>query len=215
MLNKEERTREDNLNILKRDPDGEIPFGNLNIEVSNLELFLTYKPKKGVARKRTLLNPVTITIEGSNSYTIMKGKLCVSNKYGVRINSLTIEATISDSVRFQNIIDTNRTIIEEFNETNRPRKKTHKIEVQLVQAILLPEEERPLDNTLITRIDFGDTEILLINDANNMFVPIIKFSIHSIKPSSYIIPSKTELHLITVLEASFFNPRSARWEPVL
>lgn len=63
--------------------------------------------------------------------------------------------------------------------------------MQIVQKILVPETEKPLDKTLVTRIDFGDTEILLVNDANNMFVPIIKLSIHSIKPSSYIIPSKS------------------------
>lgn len=62
MVNKEEKSREEAIAILKRDLDGEIPLGSLSIQINNLELFLTYKPKEGVSRKRTLLNPVTITI---------------------------------------------------------------------------------------------------------------------------------------------------------
>lgn len=50
------------MRILRRDHDGQIPFGNLTIDITNLELFLTYRPEDGIPRKRTLLNPVTITI---------------------------------------------------------------------------------------------------------------------------------------------------------
>lgn len=70
------------MKILRRDHDGHIPFGNFTIDIANLELFLTYKPKDGLPRKRTLLNPVSITLEGSNSYTITSdNKLCITNKY--------------------------------------------------------------------------------------------------------------------------------------
>lgn len=92
-------------------------------------------------------------------------------------------------------------MLSEFNTLSEARKvkELEKPEVQLVRQIIAPETEKPLDKTLVTRIDFGDTEVLIINDANGMFVPIIKLSIHSIKPSSYIIPSKTELYLTTIL----------------
>lgn len=96
-------------------------------------------------------------------------------------------------MRFQRIVDRNKEILAEFNAISeaKRRKEIEKPEVQLIEQILAPDTEKPLDKTLVTRIDFGDTEILIINDANGMFVPIIKLSIHSIKPSSYIIPSKT------------------------
>lgn len=100
-------------------------------------------------------------------------------------------------------------------------KKVSKINSGKTHASGGDEEEKEQEdpdkpNTNQTaEVEFKEIEIVLINDSGNMFVPVVQLLLYQSNPVLRSTASQISVGTVITSEINFFNPRSARWEPIL
>ncbi len=61
------------------------------------------------------------------------------------------------------------------------------------------------------KIDLNPIELMIINDCDQNFMPVLKFVIQKTTPTFESDIVQGRLNLILTFGLSFFNPRSSKW----
>ncbi len=71
--------------------------------------------------------------------------------------------------------------------------------------------KKPILDKMKARVNLSPLELLIINDCDQNFMPVLKFVIQKTIPTFESDIVQGHLNVILTFGLSFFNPRSSKW----
>lgn len=71
--------------------------------------------------------------------------------------------------------------------------------------------EKPILEKMRALVNLNPIELLIINDCDQNFMPVLKFIIQKTTPTFVSDVLKGNLNITLTFGLSFFNPRSSKW----